>query len=125
MKFRRSLRFTIRICKTSNLPFKITNKDNIVFSSSVIPSPGNLEQFAKMERQLKKSKPKIFRDLHVSGHGREEDIKEAIRLVKPKHIIPWHGDLAKTKPMVERMKEFGYKLNKTIHLPQDGEVLEL
>jgi ribonuclease J len=108
-----------------DLPFKITNQDNIVFSSSVIPSPVNLEQFAKMERQLKKSKPKIFRDLHVSGHGREEDLKEAIRLVKPKHIIPWHGDLAKTKPMVERMKEFGYKLNKTIHLPQDGEVLEL
>jgi ribonuclease J len=107
------------------LPFKITPQDNIIFSSSVIPSPVNIEQFAKMESKLKKSKPKIYRDLHVSGHGREEDLKETIKMVKPKHIIPWHGDLEKTRPMAELMSQFGYELGKTCHLPQDGEVLEL
>lgn len=108
------------------LPFKITNQDNIIFSSSVIPSPVNIEQFAKMEAKLKKSKPKIYRDLHVSGHGREEDLKQTIKMVQPEHIIPWHGDLVKTRPMAKLMEqEFGYKLNKTCHLPQDGEILEL
>ncbi|MCH7850886.1 MAG: MBL fold metallo-hydrolase [Nanoarchaeota archaeon] len=107
------------------LPFRITSQDNIIFSSSVIPSPVNIEQFAKMEARLKKSKPKIYRDLHVSGHGREEDLKETIKMVQPKHIIPWHGDLKKTRPMVELMTQFGYRLGKTCHLPQNGEVLEL
>ena len=107
------------------LPFRITRDDNIVFSSSVIPAPVNIAQFSEMEAKLKKNKPTIFRDVHVSGHGREEDLKETIKMVQPKHIIPWHGDLKKTKPMAELMKQFGYKLNKTCHLPQDGEVLEL
>lgn len=107
------------------LPFRITNQDNIIFSSSVIPSPVNIEQFAKMEAKLKKSKPKIYRDLHVSGHGREEELKETVKIVQPKHIIPWHGDLTKTRPMAELMTQFGYKLGKTCHLSQDGDVLEL
>jgi ribonuclease J len=107
------------------LPFKITKDDNIVFSSSVIPTPVNKEQFSKMEARLKKSKPRIFRDVHVSGHGREEDLKQTIEMIRPKHIIPWHGDWEKTKPMVELVKEFGYKLDKTCHLMNNGEVLNV
>lgn len=107
------------------LPFKITKEDNIIFSSSVIPAPINKEQFAEMESRLKKCKPKIFRDVHVSGHGREEDLKETIEMVKPKHIIPWHGDFGKTRPMLEIAKEMGYTDKKNFHLMQNGEVLRV
>jgi len=107
------------------LPFNITKKDNIIFSSSVIPSPVNIEQFGKMEARLKKDKPRIFRDVHVSGHGSEIDITEAIKILSPKHIIPYHGGIDKTKPMIEIVNGLGYKLKKHCHLLKDGSVLEL
>lgn len=107
------------------LPFRITKDDNIVFSSSVIPSPVNKEQFAKMEANLKKNKPRIFRDAHVSGHGGREDLREIMQTLRPKHIIPSHGGLDKTEPMAELVKELGYKVGKTCHLTLDGKVVKL
>jgi len=107
------------------LPFKLNKDDNIVFSSSVIPTPVNQEQFAKMEARLKKSKPRIFRDAHVSGHAGREDLRDIMQIVNPQHVIPSHGGLDKTKPMAELVKELGYKLGKQCHLMQDGGVLKL
>ncbi|MBT7251724.1 MBL fold metallo-hydrolase [archaeon] len=108
-----------------DLHFKLTNRDNIVFSSSVIPSPVNIEQFSKMESRLKKFNPRIFRDVHVSGHGREEDLIQTLKLTTPKHIIPYHGGFDKTKPMIEILKKMGYKLGKDAHLMNDGDILKL
>jgi len=107
------------------LPFKINKDDNIVFSSSVIPTPINKEQFAKMEASLKKSKPRIFRDAHVSGHGGREDLRDILQIINPQHIIPSHGGPDKTTPMIDLAEELGYKQNKQCHLMHDGEVLKL
>jgi ribonuclease J len=107
------------------LPFKLNRDDNIVFSSSVIPTEINKEQFLKMEGRLKKAKPRIFRDAHVSGHAGREDLRDIMQIVNPEHVIPAHGGFDKTRPMAELVKELGYNLGKQCHLMQDGEVLEL
>ncbi len=107
------------------LPFKLNQNDNIVFSSSVIPTPINQEQFAKMEVRLKKSKPRIFRDAHVSGHAGREDLRDIMEIINPRHVIPSHGGIDKTQPMADLVKELGYKLGKQCHLMKDGGVLEL
>jgi ribonuclease J len=107
------------------LPFRLNRDDNIVFSSSVIPTPVNEEQFAKMESRLKKSKPRIFRDAHVSGHPRREDLRDIMQIVNPQHVIPAHAGIEKTKYMADLVAEMGYKLGKQCHLMADGKVLEL
>jgi len=107
------------------LPFKLNKDDNIIFSSSVIPVDINKEQFLKMESRLKKSKPRIFRDAHVSGHGGREDLRDIIQILNPKHIIPYHAGPEKTLPMVDLAKELDYKLGKQCHLMQDGGILKL
>ena len=107
------------------LPFRVTRDDSLIFSSSVIPTPVNEEQFAKMEGRLKKSGPRIFRDAHVSGHGGREDLREIMQIVNPQHVIPSHGGLDKTEPMANLVKNFGYKLGKQCHLMKDGGVLKL
>ncbi|NPE26975.1 RNase J family beta-CASP ribonuclease [Methanococcoides sp. SA1] len=107
------------------LPFKLNKDDNIVFSSSVIPTQTNIDQFAKMEGRLKKARPRIFRDAHVSGHAGREDLRDIMQIVNPQHVIPSHGGFDKTRPMVELTEELGYKLHKTCHLMQDGGVLKL
>ncbi len=111
----------------NQLPLKINKDDNLVFSSSVIPTASgvNQENFAKMEERLKKRKPRIFRNVHVSGHAGREDLRDLIQLLKPQHIIPAHGGLDKTRPMAELCAEMGYKLGKQCHLMEDGKVLKL
>ena len=109
----------------NKLPFKFSPEDNIVFSSSVIPTPTNQESFAKMENRLKKRNLRIFRDVHVSGHGGREDLRDILKILNPRHIIPSHGDFSKTEPMVSLASEMGYKKNKQIHLMEDGKYLKL
>jgi len=107
------------------LPFRLNSDDNIIFSSSIIPTEINKEQFAKMEVRLKKSKPRIFRDVHVSGHGGREDLRDIVQITNPQHIIPSHGGADKTKPMIDLAKDLGYKFGKQSHLMKDGSVLKL
>ncbi len=107
------------------LPFRINKEDNLIFSSSVIPTQINKEQFAKMEARLKKHQPRIFRDAHVSGHPGREDLRDIIKIVKPRHILPSHGGLDKTEPMISLTKELGYKKGKNVHLMNDGGILRL
>jgi ribonuclease J len=107
------------------LPFRLNREDNLIFSSSVIPTEINKEQFAKMEGRLKKHQPRIFRDAHVSGHGGREDLRDIIKIIRPRHIIPSHGGPDKTEPMISLAKELGYKKGKNVHLMSDGSVLTL
>ncbi|MFA5484858.1 MAG: RNase J family beta-CASP ribonuclease [Candidatus Pacearchaeota archaeon] len=109
----------------NDLPFRINQGDNIIFSSSVIPTPINKEQFSKMEVRLKKNKPRIFRDVHVSGHAGREDLRDILNIVRPKHVIPSHGGFDKTTPMISLLKEMGYKEGKNAHLMENGGILRL
>lgn len=109
----------------NQLPYRITKDDNIIFSSSVIPTPVNIEQFSKMETHLKKNHSRIFRDVHVSGHGGREDLREIVNILSPEHVIPSHGGPDKTTPMATLVSEMGYKLGKNCHIMQDGGVLRL
>jgi len=109
----------------NQLPLKVDQEDNIIFSSSVIPTEVNVRSFADMEAKLKKRKARIFRDVHVSGHGGKEDLRDVVNLLKPQHIIPSHGELAKTLPMKELAIELGYKEGKDCHLMKDGDILEI
>ena len=109
----------------NDLPFKIERNDNIVFSSSVIPTDVNKEQFAKMEGRLKKHKPRIFRDAHVSGHASREDLRDFLDILHPHHVIPAHADPPKIESMMQLLEEEGYKRDRNAHLMIDGGMLEL
>ncbi len=108
-----------------DLPFTFTKKDHVIFASSVIPSPVNVSNRDRLEKKLKDYGVRIFTDVHTSGHCGREDLRDMIYLLEPKHIIPAHGDLAKTTPMAELGTEMGYKLGKSIHLMQNGNTLDL
>jgi ribonuclease J len=108
----------------NQLPYRISKNDNIIFSSSVIPTEVNQQQFMKMESKLKKNRPRIFRDAHVSGHAGREDLRDILSIVSPMNIIPSHGGFDKTKPMATLVKELGYK-NNQCHLMQNGGTIKL
>ncbi len=107
------------------LPLKLENDDHIIFSSKTIPTPVNELNREQLEKRLKKYKVRIFDNVHVSGHGGREDLRDLIKLTNPKHIIPSHGDLKKTTAGARLAEEMGYKLNKNVHLMQNGQCLAL
>ena len=109
----------------NELPFSFRNKDHIIFSSSVIPTPINVSNRSQLERRLKQKGVRIFGDVHVSGHASREDLRDFINMVNAENIIPAHGDLSKLTPMAELASELGYKLGKNVHMMQDTQKLEL
>jgi ribonuclease J len=100
--------------------FEFSPEDQVIFSSNVIPSEINKAHRAELERILKQKKVRIFTDVHVSGHGSKEDARDMLKILKPKHYVPSHGDLKKLAVGVELGKEMGYVLGKTVHLMQNG-----
>ncbi|MFC1704995.1 RNase J family beta-CASP ribonuclease [Nanoarchaeota archaeon] len=107
------------------LQFKLYSEDHIIFSCTVIPSPTNVENRNVLEAKLKKFGVRIFRDIHVSGHAAREDLRDLLNLVKPKNIIPAHGDESMKSAFVELAMEKGYKVGKNIHPLKDGGKLRL
>jgi len=107
------------------LPFEFNQNDNIIFSSKTIPVPANMANKENMDKRFRKIGVRIFDDVHVSGHGGREDLRDLISIVKPKHIIPAHGSTRQLTPMIELAREMGYKTGKECHLMQDGQVLEV
>ena len=107
---------------TNKLPFQFNNQDNVVFSSSVIPTEVNIENRNKLDIKLKKRGVRLFNNVHVSGHAGREDLRDFINILNPEHIIPAHGPHEKTKPLIELALELGYK-PKFLHLTSNGKRL--
>ena len=107
----------------NKLPFQFQHNDHVLFSSSVIPAKINIENRTKLDNRLKKRGVRIFSNLHVSGHAGREDLRDFINMINPEHIIPAHGEHAKTAPMVELAEELGYKNKKTVHLINNKQML--
>ncbi|MEK6827599.1 MAG: MBL fold metallo-hydrolase RNA specificity domain-containing protein [Nanoarchaeota archaeon] len=108
-----------------NLPFNFHAGDNVVFSSKTIPSPINVENRAQLDKRLKKSGVRIFDNIHVSGHPGREDLRDLITMIHPQNIIPAHGSLMHTLPMMELAQEMGYKAGKDCHSMKNGQRLKL
>ncbi|MDO8467458.1 MAG: RNase J family beta-CASP ribonuclease [Nanoarchaeota archaeon] len=105
-------------------PFHFKSGDNLIFSSSVIPTPTNIASREAMDKKLKKKGVKIQTDVHVSGHGGREDLRYLLEILKPKHIIPAHGSIKQETPMIELAAELGYKSGENSHLTHNGKVLK-
>src|SRR3989344_6969182 len=97
------------------LPFEFQHNDNIIFSSKTIPVPVNIANKGQMDKRFKKLGVRIFDNVHVSGHAGREDARDLISILNPEHIVPSHGPLSITTPMVELAQELGYKAGKTVH----------
>lgn len=106
------------------LDFKFNKEDHVIFSCKTIPTEINIKNRAQLERVLKNYGVSIFKDVHYSGHGGIEDIRELIDLVKPKHIIPTHAEPDKKKAALDLALELGYD-QEDVHLIDDGQKLDL
>jgi ribonuclease J len=105
----------------------IDEGDTVVLSARIIP--GNERSISRLIGAIYKRGANIIEEkrrlIHVSGHASQEDIKIMTEAVRPKFVIPIHGEYR----MLFRHKEFiknhlGYDEDNII-LIENGDVLEL
>ena len=106
---------------------KLKDKENkyVLFSSSVIP--GNERSVNNLKINLLKNNFKYIEgsDLyHTSGHGRKEEIKCLITSLKPKYVIPVHGDYIQQVANKENAITCGIEENNII-LAENNSILKL
>ena len=107
------------------LPYQVSSDDHIIFSSKTIPTPINIANKNDLDIRLKKSHARLFDNVHVSGHGGREDLRDLLKLTNPEHFIPSHGDLPKLKAGLDLAVEMGYKKNYNVHILSNGKKLTL
>ena len=105
----------------------IEENDTVVLSARIIP--GNERTISRMIGFIYKRGANIIEEkrrlVHVSGHASQEDIRIMTEAVRPRFVVPIHGEYR----MLFRHKEFvknhlGYA-EENIILIENGDVLEL
>ena len=101
----------------------ITPSDTVIFSSN--PIPGNEKAVTKVINEiLQKGADVIYKDAHVSGHACQEELKLIYTLVKPKYVLPVHGEYKHLIAQKKIAESLGIP-KENIFIMKSGHVLEL
>lgn len=100
------------------LPFQ--QDDIILFSSITIPVEPNMTYRADLEKMMAHKKLDVMKDIHVSGHGSQVDMKKLLKLTKPKHIIPMHAETWKLEKFKDMSIEMGFEQAR-VHVVKNGD----
>ena len=91
-----------------NRLYPFSHKDSVIFSSIVIPGEENIRNRERLELAIEKTRARIFRDIHVSGHASREDHRELLDTLQPERVFPAHCELPSSK-ILKEFVEKNYK----------------
>ena len=98
--------------------------DCVIFSSKIIP--GNEKKLYQLQNLIVKNNIEIISEenafVHVSGHPNRDDLKDMYKWVKPKSVIPVHGEHRHMQEHVKFAKEM--QVPKTL-LIENGDIIKL
>ena len=102
----------------------IEGGDCVIFSSKIIP--GNEKKLYQLQNLIVRNDIEIITEenafVHVSGHPNREDLKDMYKWIKPKCIIPVHGEHRHMKEHVAFAKEM--QVPKTL-LIENGDIIKM
>jgi len=116
----------MRIANKEHSFFELKKGDTVIFSSSVIP--GN-------ERTVQVLKDEFYRqgcivyhykmmDIHAGGHAQQEELKEMIKILRPRFFLPIHGQYSMLVNHGNLAKSAGIP-EKNIVIAENGQVINL
>lgn len=115
-----------RMAVNEHRHIKLKPSDMVILSSSAIP--GNEGSVSTVLNYILKAGANVaykdFSDIHVSGHGAQEEQKLMLRLVKPKYFLPIHGEYQHVAKHKETAIACGVD-ERNIILMEDGDQIEL
>ena len=115
-----------RIAFNDHDKVKLASSDVVILSSSAIP--GNEKFVGKIINTLIKNGVRVVNDsvedVHVSGHACREEIKLLMALLKPKYLMPIHGEYRHLYANKDNGEFMGIPAS-NIFISEVGKVLEL
>ena len=102
-------------------------EDTVIFSSSAIP--GNALSINRVINKLYLKGAKVYTtsddiNIHTSGHGKQDELKLLIRLMKPEYLMPIHGEFRMLQAHTKLAEECGMSKDHTF-IMDNGDVLAL
>ncbi|MEJ2485745.1 MAG: ribonuclease J [Anaerolineales bacterium] len=114
-----------RLATGRNRQFDVEEGDTIVLSSH--PIPGNEETVYRTINKLFQRGANVIYDpitpVHVSGHASQEEMKLMLHLVKPKYLVPMHGELRHLRQHGKMGEELGIP-PENIAVVENGTIIE-
>ncbi len=116
----------VRMANRDHKQVHIQRGDTIVISAT--PIPGNESLVNKTVDNLFKQGAYVYYDkiaqVHVHGHGSQEELKLLLSLVKPKFFVPIHGEYRHLSLHARLAESVGIP-QANIFVLEDGDVLEM
>ncbi len=115
-----------RMAVDSHKDASVLAGDTVVISARQIP--GNEKTISRMMNHLFKKGARVIDNniarIHVSGHGREDDLKIMYDAVRPKFLIPIHGETRQLYRHAEAARRWGVPRDRIV-MAESGDVIEL
>ncbi|MBZ9578349.1 ribonuclease J [Patescibacteria group bacterium] len=116
----------MRITNREHPFIRFKEGDTVVLSSSVIP--GNERTVQILKDDILRQKARVFHykmmDIHAGGHAQKEELKEMIKIMKPKFFLPIHGQYSMLVSHGELAKDLGVP-KKNVVVAENGQVINL
>lgn len=84
-------------------------EDLVLYSAKMIP--GNEKRVMRMMNEIARKGPEIAMSredcLHSSGHGYKDELNEVIKMLRPEHFLPVHGEYAFLKAHEQLARQAG------------------
>jgi ribonuclease J len=115
-----------RIAYHDHTAVRVERGDTVIISAK--PVPGNELRVHDTINHLAKAGAEVLHQeiapVHVSGHGNSEEIRTVLSLVRPKAVMPVHGEFRMLAAQARMAAEGGVPAD-SIVLAENGAVVEL
>jgi len=115
-----------RIAYNDHPAVRVEAGDTVIISAK--PIPGNELRVHDAINRLARSGAEVLHEdnapVHVSGHGRAEELRTIIALLRPRAVMPVHGEFRMLAAHAQLARESGLA-EENIVLAENGTVVEL
>ncbi len=115
-----------KVARGQNRFVELHDNDSVILSST--PIPGNESAIYKIINSLSMAGAHVYRpphhNVHVSGHGNQEDLKLMLHLTRPRFAIPYHGEARHMLAYADICEQVGFN-REEVPFMQVGDVLSV
>jgi ribonuclease J len=115
-----------RIAYNDHPAVSVEAGDTVIISAK--PIPGNELRVHDAINRLAKSGAEVLHEdnapVHVSGHGRAEELRTILALLRPRAVMPVHGEFRMLAAHAQLAREGGLRDDQIV-LAENGSVVEL
>lgn len=115
-----------RMSRDENSKIQIEPSDTVILSST--PIPGNEDMVWRVVNRIFRLGATVIyeaiQNVHVSGHGYQEELKMMINLTSPEFVVPYHGEPRHYYNYKKMAMEMGYPEDQVL-IFEVGQILEM